>query len=306
MRIVYFGTPEYAVAPLNALIKSKHEVVGVVCNNDKPVGRKHVITPPQVKVVAMENNIPVFQFYRISSEDYTVLKSLDADLFITCAFGQILSRQILDIPKLYTINLHGSLLPELRGAAPIQRAIMNGLNKTGVTVMKTEEGLDTGDILIQKSLKILPDDTSEDLFNKMSLLSAEIVIKALELIENDKAVFTPQYEKKATYAQKLLKEDGLINWNQDAETVYNRIRACIPEPISYTYYNGEQIKIYSAKLGKREGLAGKVISLEGGMIEVGCKIGSIVIKTLQKAGSNKMSSQDFLRGSKLKAGDILG
>lgn len=306
MKIVYLGTPDFAVLPLKAIVeRTKHEVVAVVTNCDKPVGRKQILTPPPVKVLASQYGIPVYQYNKIKIEGVEDLKSLDADLFITCAFGQILSQEILDIPKMGVINIHASLLPKYRGASPIHFAILNGEKTTGITIMKTDIGIDTGDILLQDAINIKDDETCGQLFDRLSVLGAESIIKALELIESGNANFTKQDNEKATHSKIIKKEMAKIDWNKDSEFIYNQVRAFNPAPVCYTTFNGEPFKIYQCKVSNLVGKPGEVLSVDNELV-IGCLDKSVSLLTVQKAGGKQMNVVDFLRGNKLSIGDKFG
>lgn len=306
MNIVYLGTPDFAVLPLKTILENtEHKVVAVVTNPDKPVGRKQVLTPPPVKVLATEKGIPVYQFNKIRIEGVDILKSLNADLFITCAFGQILSQEILDIPKLGVINIHASLLPKYRGASPIHFAILNGEKKTGITIMKTDIGIDTGDILLQKEIDIKIDETCGELFDRLSILGAKSILEALSIIENGNANFTKQNEEEATITKIIKKEMALIDWNNDNIDIYNQIRAFNPAPITYTMLDGEPFKIYKAEICDLQGESGEVLYV-GDKLVVGCKKGSLSLLIVQKAGGKPLPIADFLRGNKLNVGKKLG
>ena len=263
------------------------------------------MTPPPVKVEALKHGMKVLQYYKISKEGVQDLKDLNPDIMITCAFGQILSQEILDIPKFGTLNIHASLLPLYRGASPIQHAILNGDKVTGITIMKTSLKVDEGHVLISKSLEILPEETAGELFERLSVLGAECIKLALKLIKDGRAEFTPQDHEKATYTKIFKKEDAVIDWGKDSFEVYNQIRAFNPWPIAYTFYKGEMLKIYSADLGNGIGKKGEIID-NSSSLEIACKTGSIKIKKLQKVGKNVLDVSDFLRGNKLGKGNILG
>lgn len=306
MRIVYLGTPDFSVAPLKKLSECKDfEIIGVVCNRDKEVGRKKILTPPPVKVFAQEKGYKIFQYDSIRDEGVEDMKALSPDVMVTCAFGQILSQEILDIAKYGVINVHASLLPKYRGASPVHEAIKNGETETGVTVMRTDIGIDTGDIVYAEKLTIGKDETCGELFDRLSNLGAECIVKALKMIDDGTATFTPQDHAKATRTGLVKKEHAKINWEDSAEKIFNQIRAYNPAPIAFTFINGEPLKIYRAKVGEGKGKAGEILSADK-TFEVACKDGSLIIEKLQKAGGNVMNASDFLRGAKLSRGDYLG
>ena len=302
MRIVYLGTPEFSVAPLKKLIDCGYNVVAVVTNKDKPVGRKKIITPPPVKVFAMEHNLPVYQYDRIRLEGVEDIKSLNPDLMITCAFGQILSQEILDIPRFGVVNIHASLLPQYRGASPIHYALLNGEKNTGITIMKTDIGIDTGDIMLQQSVAIDDNETCGELFSKLSTVGADCIIKALELIEGGKAELTKQDNDLATLTKIIKKEDALIDWADSAVNIYNKIRAFNPSPIAFCYLSGQPFKVYKAHIGNKKGEIGQILVADNTM-EIACGEGSIVLEVVQKSGGSAMSVSDFLRGNKFVVGD---
>ncbi len=306
MNIVYLGTPDFAVLPLKAIVESgEHKVVAVVCNKDKPVGRKKILTAPPVKEYAVENNIPVYQYDKIRLEGIEDLRALNPDIMITCAFGQILSQEILDIPRLGVINIHASLLPKYRGASPIHYALLNGEKTTGVTIMKTDIGIDTGDMILQKSLEIGQNESCGELFDRLSVLGAEAILQALEELGNGNAKLTRQDEQKATLTKMIRKEQALIDWNNSAEKIFNQIRAFNPAPVAFTLLGGQPFKIYSAEICEGVGTAGEVID-NNNQLKVACGQKALLLKRVQKAGGNAMEIADFLRGNKLEIGFKLG
>ncbi len=305
MKIVYLGTPDFAVAPLNELVECGYEVIAVVTNPDRPVGRKQVLTPPPVKVRAEQLNIPVYQYEKIKNEGVEDLKKLAPDLMITCAFGQILSQEILDIPKYGVFNIHASLLPKYRGASPIHQAILNGDKITGVTIMKTDIGVDTGDIILQSAIPIEEGETMGELFEKLSYLGSKLIVDAVLLLLNGVIQYAKQDESEATYSKMVKKQDALIDWNKPSECVVNQIRAFNPAPVAYTFYNGEPLKIFSAIAVDGNGKTGEVIENDG-KLTVCCVGGAITLKKVQKAGGKPMEIAEFLRGNKIKKGEILG
>ncbi len=306
MKVIYLGTPDFAVAPLKAIINSdRHQVVGVVTQPDRPVGRKNIITPPPVKVVANENGIPVFQYEKIRAEGVEDLKSLGADIMITCAYGQILSREIIDICPHGIINIHASLLPKYRGAAPIQYAVINGEKATGVTVMQTEEGLDTGDILEAFETPIGESETAGDLFVRLSKLGAEKICSVLDKIESGAITPLKQDESQAFVVKTIKKEDALIDFSRSATSIKNLINGMNPWPIAFTYANGKKLKIYRAAEVDGSGKAGEVIKADKRLF-VACGEGTIEVLELQEEGGKVMNALSYLNGRKLKVGDLLG
>ncbi len=299
MKIVYLGTPDFAEKPLEKLIENGYEVVAVITQPDKPVGRKRIITPPPVKVLALNHGIKVYQYDKISKEGVEDLKALNPDLMITCAFGQILSQEVLDIPKLGTINVHASLLPKYRGSSPIQWAVINGEKVTGVTIMMTSLGVDEGDIVLQEELVIKENETAGELFDRLSVLGANALIKAVKQFEDGTYKLIPQDNSKATFTKMLNKDMCEIDFSLSAESVCNFIRGLNPWPVATTSILGEVIKVYSAKVVDLTGTAGEILSINSrdGFI-VACKSKAIKILTMQKLGGKVMSADDFLRGYK--------
>ena len=298
MRIIYLGTPDFAVNPLKKLLENGYNVVAVVCNHDKPVGRKQVLTPPPVKTLALENNIPCYQYDKIRVEGVEDLRALKPDLMVTCAFGQILSQEILDIPRLGVINIHASLLPKYRGASPIHYAILNGERKTGITIMKTDIGIDTGDIIMQEEIDIPEKQTMGELFESLSVLGADLIVKALPSIIDGTCTFAKQDEKKATLTKIIKKDMAKIDWNNSAKDIVNQIRAFNPSPVAFTTFENNPFKIYEAEESSLKGQVGKILKAEKELV-IGCKDGSVSLKVVQKAGGKPMNIADFLRGAKL-------
>lgn len=302
MRIVYLGTPDFAVAPLKSLIENGYNVVGVVTNKDKPVGRKQILTAPPVKQLAIENQIKVFQYDKIRIEGASDLKALKPDIMITCAFGQILSQEIIDIAPLGVINIHASLLPKYRGASPIHYAILNGEKKTGISIMKTDAGIDTGDVICQKELEIGENETCGELFERLSVLGAKTLIEILPKIIAKKVDYIKQDDDNATYTKIIKKEMAKIDWQNTAKDIVNQIRAFFPTPVAFTTFENNPFKIYSATISTMKGDCGKVLKADDELI-IGCKDGAVSLKTVQKAGGKPMDIKDFLRGNKIALGE---
>lgn len=304
MRIVYLGTPDFAVKPLEKLLENNYNVVGVITNKDKPVGRKQILTPPPVKQVALENGIKVFQYDKIRVEGVEELKSLKPDLLITCAFGQILSKEIIDIAPLGVINIHASLLPKYRGASPIHYAILNGETKTGITIMKTDEGIDTGDIIYSEQLDILENETCGSLFERLSVLGSETLIKALPSIINKSAKFVKQNDSDATFTKIIKKDMAKIDWQNSAINIVNQVRAFNPAPVAFANYLGLPFKIYQAEISELKGKAGQILKADENLI-IGCGDKSVSLLKVQKAGGKPMEIKEFLRGNKFVVGEEL-
>ena len=310
MRIVFMGTPEFAVPSLKALIEAGYEVVGVVTQPDRPVGRKKTLTPPPVKVVALEHNIPVLQFERIRRpEGREALEALQPDLFVTAAFGQILSQKVLDIPKYGTINVHASLLPEYRGSAPINWCIVSGEKKAGVTTMMTDIGIDTGDMLLRDEVEIGENETAEELTERLAVLGAGTLIRTLKALEDGTLVRTPQEEEKSSYQPMLTREMGEMDWNKSAQQLHDLVRGLYPWPGAYTGMEGGALKVWVSRVSEltTDAAPGTIIksSAKEGLF-VACGQGVLQIVEMQAPGSKRMNARDYLRGKPMQEGTVLG
>lgn len=301
MKIVYAGSPEYAVAPLKALIEAGKQVIAVITQPDKPVGRKAVLTPTPVKQFALEMGLPVYDWAKIREHEEE-LKTLGADLMITCAYGQLLSRGVLQAFGQGVYNLHASLLPLYRGASPIQSAILAGERYTGVTVMKTELELDSGGILLVKRIEI-DGMTSGELSKELSALSAVAAVEGVELLESGQSELLVQDEAKATYCKKISKADTKIDFAKDSEGVANLINAMSPSPAAFATLNGGSVNILKACACGGEGVAGEVLCADKNGVVVACGNGSVNISRLQFSGGKPLSAADAVNGRKIKAGD---
>ncbi len=304
------GTPDFAVPTLKALIE-KHEVVAVVTQPDKPKGRGKKMLFPPVKEVALENNIPVFQPEKIKDDNFvSKLEEFNADIFIVVAYGQILSEKILNMPKYGCINVHGSLLPKYRGAAPIQWAILNGEKVTGVTIMYMEKGLDTGDMILKKEIEIEDNETYGSLHDKMSVVGAETLIDALKLIENGDAKPEKQDDSLSCYAKKIEKGFGKIDWSLNTDEILNLIKGLNPVPSAYTLFNDEVFKIFMAKecteISDTSADCGTIIDVNPKKgFTVKTKNSAILITEVQAKGGKKMSCADYMRGHTVEKGIML-
>ncbi len=301
MKVVYLGTPDFAVKPLEAINNSKHEILAVVTQPDRPFGRKAVITPCAVKQTAKSLGLKALSYEKIRLEGVEDLKALNPDIMVTCAFGQILSSEILNIPKYGVINIHASLLPKYRGSAPIQYSVINGDKTTGITIMQTDVGVDTGDILMQKEIEIFPDETAGELFDRLSILGAEIITQALDDIEAGVITRTHQDEALATHVKMLSKKDGIIDFSKSAIDIKNLVRGLNPWPIAYTYFGDKTLKVYKAEVSPIKGSVGEVLSLDNG-ITIGSGENSITLVEVQLEGSKKMTAKEFLLGHKINVG----
>ena len=303
MKILFLGTPEFSAEILRRIPK-KHTIVGVVSQPDRAKDRKGNLLPTPLKKYAVEHGIKVYQFERIK-KCVDEVKEIDADIFVTAAYGQILSQEIIDLPKYGIINVHTSLLPLYRGSSPIQSAILNGDKITGVTIMQTDVGMDTGDILMSKSVEI-KERTAGELSEELIEVGSALLNQTLDMIENGTVRRIKQDDSKATKCKMISDEDALIKWDEDSEHIYNRIRAYNPSPVAYTTFCGERIKIYKATLCNEIGQAGQVLCADKNGIAVACGKGAINITVLQPSGKKAMDAAAFLNGKKIKQGDYFG
>ena len=305
MRIVFMGTPEFAVPCLQKLIDLGHEVTGVFTQPDKPQGRKMILTPPPVKQLALENGLTVYQ--PVKMRDGTALemiKEANPDLAIVVAYGKILPKEILDYPKYGCINIHASLLPKLRGAAPIQWSVINGCKTTGVTSMQMDEGLDTGDMLIKGEIAIGENDTAGEMHDKLSVLGAEILEKTIDSLLKNELKPEKQNHDEFTYAPMLSKELSPIDWNCSAQEIHNKIRGLSPWPSANAKLNGKIVKIHKSVLADGKGKSAGEIVESGKRLVVACgDLNCIEILTLQAEGKKAMSASDFLRGNPVEVGE---
>lgn len=301
MNIVFLGTPRIAMQCLEEILNSKHKVLAVITQQDKPVGRGKKIAFNPVKTLALEKNIPLHQFKSVSKEGVEIIKSLKPDCLVLVAYGQILSKEILDIAL--PLNLHPSLLPSLRGPSPIQTAILQGLTKTGLTVMKMEPTLDSGDILMQQEIEIEPQETSQTLFEKMGQNGGKLLVEALNQIESGNFKFTPQDHSKATFTSMLTKQNAALDFqNQTATEIVNKVRAYNPNPMAYFVVNDVKYKVFSAEVSKVESSkkAGEIISADrkNGLV-FQTKQGAVEIIILGAPNGKAMNAKDFLNGNKI-------
>lgn len=310
MKIVFMGTPDYAAESLRALIKAGHEITLVVTQPDRAKGRSNQLIPSPVKEVALENGIPVFQPLKIKTpESVAELKKYEADVFVVAAFGQIVSQEILDMPRLGCINIHASLLPRFRGASPIQNVILAGDEKTGVTIMQMDAGIDTGDILYKKELVIDNDETFETLHDRLMYLGGQAICEALPLLEEGKLIGEKQDESKSCYAKLISKEMGQIDFSKSAFEIDRLVRGMNPWPSAFTHLNGKQLKVWKVSIvnetNPKNVKPGEIVAIAKDYFEVATKEGNIRIVELQLEGKKRMLTKDFLLGMKLEVGMIL-
>ena len=312
MRVLFWGTPEFATAPLRALLGEGFEVIGVVTQPDKPTGRSRRLTAPPVKEIALEEKIPCFQPAKPKEEEFlATIEAMEPDISIVVAYGHILPKRVIDLPRLGTLNIHASLLPLLRGAAPIQAAICQGFRQTGVTIMRMVPALDAGPIILTSAIPILEDETYGELQNRLSELGAQTLIEALALIDMDAAKEVDQDDSIATYAPKVTRDDAKVDWTLSADEVSRIIRAYDPKPAAFTTLNGNDVKLFGARMpGEssetlRAGKPGEVIDIQDGMF-VACRDSPICIRDVQPSGKTRMQATEWARGRGISIGDRFG
>jgi len=306
MKIIYFGTPDFAVKPLEKLIENA-EVVAVVTQPDRPVGRSNKPVACPVKQVALSHNIPVLQYEKIRRDGVEDLKALNADMMVSCAYGQIFSKEILDITSLGMYNIHGSILPKYRGAAPIQWSIINGEEYCGITILKTDVGMDDGDILLTVPVKIKKDETSGELFDRLSVVGANAIVDAVKLLESGNYTLTPQNEAEATKCSMLSPEMSTIDFSKTAQEVANIIHGINPWPIAKVNIEGNIFKVYKVSVrNDYHGKAGEVLvaSNRQGLI-IGCGDNAIEVLEIQPQNGKKMSAKSYLNGKQISVGVIV-
>ena len=295
------GTPDFAVACLKGLIEANYEVCAVFTQPDKPRGRKMVMTPPDVKVYAEKLNLPVYQPKTLKDgEALDIIKGYEPDVIVVAAYGKILPKSIVDYPKYGCINVHGSILPKYRGAAPIQWSVINGDKETGVTTMQMNEGLDTGDMLLVEKMPIAIDDTAESVFDKLAVMGGEIIVKTLELAKKGELTPVKQDESQSSYAPMLDKTISEIDFTKDALTVHNLIRGLYSWPIAQTTFKGKKLKIYKSALSELCGNVGEVVCLEP--LTIACGDKAVEILELQLEGKKRMDYKSFLLGHHIECG----
>ena len=306
MRIIFAGTPVFAATALDALLNAGHEIILVLTQPDRPAGRGMKTAASAVKLLAQQHDLALLQPLTLKSAEIEMqLLALAADAMIVAAYGFILPESVLKIPRLGCLNIHASLLPRWRGAAPIQRAILAGDQETGITIMQMDAGLDTGAILLKRSIAITPDDTTQSLHDKLGLLGAQSIVEALVLLQQGKLSPTVQDETLACYAAKIKKTEAEIDWRQSAEQINRVVRAFNPNPGAYTYFRDVVLKIWQTRVvvGRGVGKPGEIVVVDREGITVACGSGMLQIEIVQKPGGKKLSSADFLAGNNLQPGE---
>jgi methionyl-tRNA formyltransferase len=313
MRILFMGSGEFALPSFRALLDSSHEVLALVTQPDKPAGRGHELRMPRTKSAALDRGIPVHQPPRVRAEAaIETVRTVAPEVIVVVAYGQIIPTAILDVPKHGTINVHGSLLPRYRGAAPIQWAIARGETKTGVTTMLMDAGLDTGPILLQRSIEIGEHDTGGTLEGKLSLLGAELLLKTLSKWERGEIAPTPQDDAEATLAPRIKKEEALVDWNRPADEIHLRVRAFNPWPVAFVVLrDGASLRIWKTRVATSHGThdepPGRILHVDREALAVACGGRSaLLVDEVQPAGKARMTASAFARGKRLGAGDFLG
>lgn len=297
LKIIFCGTPEFSVPTLQALIDSPHELLAVYTPPDRPAGRGQKLMASPIKELAIKNDLPVFQPKTLrDSEVQKILQDLGPDLMVVIAYGLILPPEVLSIPKYGCINVHASLLPHWRGAAPIQRAILAGDKISGVTIMQMDKGLDTGDMLLKRRCEILPSDTSESLHDRLSVLGAKALMEVLFLIEDKALMPEKQNDADSSYAEKIQKQEAKINWNNSTEKIYNLIRAFNPWPVAFTDFNGQTLRIWRAEIleGNAKTEPGTLINVDKKGLDISTRDGILRVLEIQMPNAKKMSISDFI------------
>ncbi len=313
MKIIFAGTPDFAVAALKNIIDNGFEVVGVITQVDKPQGRKGILTPPPVKTAAEQYGIPVLQPEKIRDE-IDAVKALGADLMVTCAYGQILTQAVLDLFPKGVWNIHAGLLPKYRGASPIQSCILAGESKTGVSIMKTELGLDCGDVLCVEETEILPLETYGELSERLSAVGASLIVRALDMLKTNDYTLTPQGEEDVQVVRKINKEHAKINFSKQSFEIINLVRGMNPAPVAYTELDGNKINVYRAEKATlteaeeaeaQTAVCGQVLSdsPKRGLL-VKCQDGAVKLTEVQAAGGKRISGGDFINGRKAQKGQV--
>ena len=309
MRIVFMGTPDFAAGTLVKIVESGHNVVGVFTQPDKPKGRGKELSMSAVKQKALELKLPVFQPEKVRKpEVIEEIRELKPEVIVVVAFGQILTKELLEIPKYGSVNVHASLLPAYRGAAPIQWAVIDGLKKTGVTTMAMDAGIDTGDILMQRELTLDKKETGGSLFDRLSIIGADLLVETLKALENGTATRTKQEDELSNYAKKFDKALGEIDFSKSAEIIERLIRGLNPWPSAFTHIDGKTLKIWDADIveGEFEGTVGTIVDINKKFFTVKCGENALQINEVQLEGKKRMTTDAFLRGNELENGKIIG
>ena len=310
MRILFMGTPDFALFSLRAMVEAGENIIGVITQPDKPKGRGYALQPPPVKVYAEENGLPVYQPGTLRGEEFQAfLEEQAPELIVVVAYGKILPQNVLDYPKYGCINVHGSLLPEYRGAAPMQRAVMDGKAETGITTMLMDAGIDTGDMLLKAKVTVEENDNFEIVHDKLGECSAKLLLETVKLAKEGNLKPIKQDDAGATYAAKIENADCVLDFSKDAKAVHDRIRGLSPIPLSFTRTpDGKMLKIVASEVSKRDNggkPAGPVIARDGGRSTVACGVGALDLLSVLPEGKKKMGAADFINGRRVSVGDLL-
>lgn len=308
MDIVFFGSGKFALKGLEALVNAKHKISLVVTQPDKPQGRHLNYLPTEVKLKAEGLRLNIYQPQNPNEQEaFSALKQIPADLFIVISYGHILKCPILELPKIYPLNVHASLLPKYRGAAPINRAIINGEKETGISIIKMSDVMDAGDVLLQKKIAISEEDNAETVEEKLGALSAQSLIEAINLIRDGRGEFIKQEEVDASFAPRLEKHHGLIDWNKSSAEIANQVRGLVPWPTAHTFYKGKLLKIWKVKIkNEEESGPGEILEAVNGKLIIGTAKGALEILELQLENGKRLRAEAFLCGHRLQAGERLG
>ncbi len=308
MRLIFAGTPDFAATAFAALIEAQHDIALVLTQPDRPAGRGLRESPSAVKRLAQQHGIEVFQPPSLKSlEAQAKIAAAKADAMIVAAYGLILPQAVLDLPCLGCINIHGSLLPRWRGAAPIHRAILAGDRETGITIMQMEAGLDTGPMLLREALPIDASDTTATLHDKLANLGGKLIVRALAQLQNGDLPATPQPDEGITYAEKIAKSEALIDWNCSATQIERKVRAFNPFPVAQTMWQGESVRIWQAEISNKDNRSpGSIAATEKDRVIVACGTGTLALTELQRAGGKRLAAREFLLGVAIKIGDRFG
>ena len=308
LRIIFMGTPRFALPSLQILVDGSVQIAAVVTQPDRPAGRGQHIALPPIKELALKHHLPVLQPVKVRDAQFIAqVKEFSPDLIVAVAFGQILPRALLDIPAYGCVNVHASLLPFYRGAAPINWVLINGEIETGVTIMLLDEGMDTGDMLLQEKLPLMPTDTVVTLHDRLAQNGARLLGKALDGLGSAGWKRIPQDHAKATYAPLLKKEDGLIQWQKSAREIHNQIRGMNPWPGCFTYFNGKLLKVFAVEVGEQHAkeTPGSIVEISEKGIAVATGTGALILKEIQLEGKKRMPAEEFIKGKTIKPGDVL-
>lgn len=306
-RTIFMGTPDFACPTLQRLIEREVNLVAVVTQPDRPKGRGQKLMPPPVKELAEKNGIPVFQPFKVRDPAFVdIIRELEPDLIVVVAFGQILPKALLEVPTHGCINVHASLLPRYRGAAPLNWCIINGETETGVTTMLMDVGLDTGDMLLTRKTPLDEIEDIVSLHDRMAEMGADLLAETLDRLAEGDLFPQPQNDADSCYAPMLKKEDGIINWHTDARTIHNRVRGLAVWPVASTTIGGQALKIYRTRVGDGSGVPGTVLQASKGTFEVACQSGSLFLQELQLAGKKRLDCASFLAGYPVSVGTLLG